>query len=295
MIPTVGGILATMVLIALIEGAVPLRPRGRWGRRHVRPNLSLTFLAFATNALLDAAFVATLFGLEARHFGLLRVVPLHPLVAGVITVLMLDFSFYVAHVALHRVPPLWRYHRVHHADPAVDVTTTIRQHPGETVIRYAFLAAFAFAIGAGPGAFAVYRMWSALSGLLEHANVRVPLWLDRGLSLFTTWPYLHKIHHSRTAVQSNTNYGNICSLFDRLFSTFTPSRQGVNIAYGLDGFDDPVMQTTAGLLAIPFRDAEPGAEGPPAWRRRAGTPTATTRSGARPFACGEKNRTTSSS
>jgi len=193
----------------------------------------------------------TLVWLEANGFGLLRVVALPPLLAGFVPVLFLDFSFYVAHVAMHAVPSFWRYHRVHHADPAVDVTTSIRQHPGESVIRYVFMAAFAFAIGPSPGAFAVYRVWSALNALLEHANIRVPVWVDRGLSLVTTWPYMHKVHHSRTPGETNTNYGNITSLFDRLFGTFTPSRRGMRIVYGLDGFDEAAMQTTAGLLAMP--------------------------------------------
>jgi sterol desaturase/sphingolipid hydroxylase (fatty acid hydroxylase superfamily) len=265
-IPTVGGILVAMAIVAWIETAVPLHVRSRWNRFHVRPNLALTFLTFATNAFLNAALVATLFRLEAHGVGLLRVAALPRLAAGIIAVLALDFSFYICHVAMHRVPAFWRYHRVHHADPAVDVTTSIRQHPGESVIRYGFLAAFAFAIGASPGAFAVYRVWSALNGLLEHANIRVPLWLDGALSLFTTWPYMHKIHHSRTADQSNTNYGNICSLFDRLFSTFTPSRHGERIAYGLDDFDDPAMQTTAGLLVMPFRETLATARDAPAPR-----------------------------
>src|SRR4030095_11144901 len=90
-----------------------------------------------------------------------------------------------------------RSHGGHHADPAVDVTTTVRQHPGEGVIRYAFMAAFAIAPGASPAAFAVYRAWSALHGLLEHANVRIPSWLDRLLVLFVSTPNMHKIHHSR--------------------------------------------------------------------------------------------------
>jgi sterol desaturase/sphingolipid hydroxylase (fatty acid hydroxylase superfamily) len=198
----------------------------------------------------------TLPWLDAKGFGLLRLVALPPPVAGGVAVLMLDFSFYVAHVAMHRIPGFWRYHRVHHADPAVDVTTSIRQHPGESLIRYAFMATFAFAIGASPGAFAVYRVWSALNGLLEHANVRVPPWLDRALSLVTTWPNMHKIHHSRIVGEANTNYGNITSLFDRLFSTFTPSKRGASIVYGLDGFDDPAAQTTTALLAMPFREPD---------------------------------------
>jgi hypothetical protein len=178
---------------------------------------------------------------------------LPPLATTLAVVLGLDFSFYVAHVSMHGLHGFWRFHRVHHSDPAVDVTTTIRQHPGEGVIRYAFLGTFAFALGASPGAFAVYRALSALNGLLEHANVRVPLWLDGMLSLVTTWPNMHKVHHSRAASETNTNYGNIFSLFDRLFSTFTPPSHGVNVSFGLDGFDDLASQTTAGLLAMPFR------------------------------------------
>jgi sterol desaturase/sphingolipid hydroxylase (fatty acid hydroxylase superfamily) len=177
------------------------------------------------------------------------------MMAAVTVVLALDLSFYVAHVAMHKIPSFWRFHRVHHSDPAVDVTTTIRQHPGEGVMRYAFLAAFAIPLGANPGAFAVYRLWSALSGLLEHSNVRMPLWLDGLFSLVFSWPSMHKVHHSRDVRYTDTNYGNIVSLWDRLFLTFTPSKHGTNIAYGLDGFDDPATQTTAALLALPFRHA----------------------------------------
>src|SRR3990172_10601702 len=154
---------------------------------------------------------------------------------------------------MHMLPGLWRFHAVHHSDPAVDVTTTIRQHPGESLIRYAFLTAFALALGPSPLAFGVYRAWSAINGLFEHANVRAPLWLDRLLSWVTTWPHMHKLHHSRVPAESNTNFGNLFSLWDRLFSTFTPSGRGTRIAYGLEGLDDPATQTTAGLLALPFR------------------------------------------
>jgi sterol desaturase/sphingolipid hydroxylase (fatty acid hydroxylase superfamily) len=123
------------------------------------------------------------------------------------------------------------------------------------VIRYAFLAAFAIPLGATPGAFAVYRVLSVLSGLLEHSNIRLPLWLDAALSLVFSWPNLHKVHHSREARFTDTNYGNLVSWWDRLFLSFTPSLHGARVAYGLEGFDAPDAQTTAGLLAIPFREA----------------------------------------
>jgi sterol desaturase/sphingolipid hydroxylase (fatty acid hydroxylase superfamily) len=255
-IPTLGIVLSAMAVVALLETAVPLHARGRWHKVHLGPNLSLTFITFATNIVFNGALVMTLIRLQSTGFGLLRMVALPPLMSVLIVVVALDFSFYVAHVAMHRLPGLWRFHSVHHSDPAVDVTTTIRQHPGEGVIRYAFMGTFALALGASPGAFAVYRSWSALNGLFEHANILVPLWLDSLLSLVTTWPNTHKVHHSRAPGETNTNYGNIFSLFDRVFFTFTPSRRGVDVAYGLDGFDDPAAQTTAALLTMPFRDAK---------------------------------------
>ncbi len=252
---TVGGILGAMAVVALIETAIPLHARGRWNRAHLGPNLALTVITFATNAPFNAALVMTLVWLQSNGFGLLHLVPLQPLMSVVVVVLTLDFSFYVAHVAMHKIPAFWRFHRVHHSEPAVDVTTTIRQHPGEGILRYAFMSAFALAIGASPGAFAVYRLWSALSGLLEHANLRLPLGLAGVLSLVFTWPDMHKIHHSRDPRYTDTNYGNIVSWWDRLFRTFTPARHGRDVAYGLDGLDDPATQTTVALLALPFREA----------------------------------------
>jgi sterol desaturase/sphingolipid hydroxylase (fatty acid hydroxylase superfamily) len=146
---------------------------------------------------------------------------------------------------------------VHHADPAVDVTTTIRQHPGETLIRFAFTTAFACALGASPAAYAVYRTAVALNGLLEHANIRLPRRLDDALALVTTWPGFHKVHHARDAAFTDSNYGNLFSWWDRLFGTARPARLGERLATGLDGFDDDATQTTRGLLALPFRGGRP--------------------------------------
>jgi sterol desaturase/sphingolipid hydroxylase (fatty acid hydroxylase superfamily) len=199
---------------------------------------------------------------QANGIGFLPRLGISPGMTLLVALLWLDFSFYVAHLAMHKVPGFWRFHQVHHTDPAVDVTTTVRQHPGEGVIRYAFLAAFALPLGAGPGPFALYRLTSVLSGLLEHANLRLPPRLDDLLSLVVTWPNTHKIHHSRDPRYTDTNYGNLFSWWDRLFGTFTPARHGAAVAYGLDGLDDPTTQTTAGLLRLPFRapaDAPTGA------------------------------------
>jgi sterol desaturase/sphingolipid hydroxylase (fatty acid hydroxylase superfamily) len=274
---SVAAILAGMALVALLEVAIPLRARGPWNRAHLAPNLALSFLTFATNFFFNAGFVVALAWNASAGLGLLHWIALPPPWGLLVAVLGLDLATYVAHVAMHRLPSLWRFHRVHHSDPALDVTTTLRQHPGEAVIRYAFLAAFALALGAGPTAFALYRVASVLFALPEHANLRVPGWLDDLLSLVVTFPGMHKVHHSRDARFTDTNYGNLVSWWDRLFATFTPARFGRDVAYGLDGLDDPAAQSTSALLALPFRGVRRA--GPTEPRPRVAQPrTRTTRS-----------------
>jgi len=245
-----------MAVLALIETLVPLRAQGRWTRAHLGPNLALTFLTFATNLFLNAAVLALVTWLQSRRFGVVGWLSVPPLPAALLAVAAFDFAFYAAHVSWHQCPALWRFHAVHHSDPAVDVTTAIRQHPVEGVLRYAAIAAMAIAIGPSPAGFAVYRTASALNALLEHSNLRAPRWLDTLFSLVTTWPHLHKVHHSRVPEETDTNYGNLFSLWDRLFGTYTPSHRGRTIRYGLDRYDRPELQTTRALLAMPFRAAE---------------------------------------
>src|SRR5215510_10715501 len=123
---TVGLIIVSMAIVALAETAIPLHPRGRWSAAHVGPNLALTLLTFATNLCFNAALVGML--AWQNGIGLLHVIALPWAIEVAVTVMVLDLAFYVAHRAMHRYRALWRCHRVHHSDPMVDVTTTIRQH-----------------------------------------------------------------------------------------------------------------------------------------------------------------------
>ena len=250
---TIGYLLAGMAILAAIEALVPLHARGLWNRAHLGPNLALTGITFATNLLWNAAVLALVIWLEANGFGLLRWLSVPALPAAILAIAAFDLAFYAAHVSWHKIPALWRFHSVHHSDPALDVTTTVRQHPVEGVLRYSALAAMAVAIGPSPGAFAIYRAASAINALLEHSNLAAPRWLDRVLALVTTWPMMHKVHHSRSPEETDSNYGNLFSWWDRLFGTFTCSDRGRSIRYGLQGRDLPELQTTGALLALPFR------------------------------------------
>lgn len=244
-----------MAAVAATETVIPLHARDRRNRAHIAPNLALTAIYFTMNLFFTAALMLTLAWLQTIGFGLLNTTALDPLVAVVAAVVVLDFSAYAVHVAMHETEGLWRFHRVHHSDAVVDVTTSIRQHPGESLVRYAALALFAVALGASPAAFAIYRLWSGIQALVEHANVRLPLWLDDVLALVVTTPNYHKVHHSREARETDSNYGNIFTIWDRLFFTATPARRGPDVGCGLDGLDSPADQSLRGLLALPFRQS----------------------------------------
>lgn len=257
---TIGVLLAAMGALSLIEALIPLHARGVAGRRHVAPNLALTFITFGLNLVFNIPLLLGLAALQARGLGLFNAIAVPTAVKLLGTVVVLDFAWYLTHVSMHKAPALWRFHAVHHSDPAVDVTTTIRQHPGESLVRYVYLAAFAFALGAPPAGFALYRIWSALHGQAEHANLRLPPWLDTAVSCLLASPNMHKVHHACDRRLTDRNYSNIFSVWDRLFGTFTPSREGTDIAYGLDGYEAPERQTAAGLLALPFRRPQGAAE-----------------------------------
>jgi sterol desaturase/sphingolipid hydroxylase (fatty acid hydroxylase superfamily) len=258
---TAGLLIAGLISLTFVEAVIPLRARNAWSREHLVPNLVLTGVTFVTTLAFNIPLLAGLVWLQRHGLGLFNAVSVPPAVAVLGAVVALDFAWYVTHVSMHHAPVLWRFHAIHHSDPIVDVTTTIRQHPGESVIRYLFLAAFAFAVGAPPAGFALYRVWSALHGLFEHANIRLPLWLDGAITLLFSSPNMHKVHHSREAAFTDRNYTNIFSAWDRLFGTFLPAHLGTQVDYGLDGYDGARLQTTAGLLALPFRQPDPA---PPA-------------------------------
>src|SRR5687768_4994263 len=113
---TIAAIFGAMAVIALIELAIPLHARRAENRTHIGPNMALTFMTFATNVVINGALMLVLLKLDEAGFGILRWTGLDARIADVTAVVALDFSFYAAHVAMHKVPALWRVHRVHHSD-----------------------------------------------------------------------------------------------------------------------------------------------------------------------------------
>jgi sterol desaturase/sphingolipid hydroxylase (fatty acid hydroxylase superfamily) len=248
-----GAILVGMALLSILETLLPYVRKPDWRRRHRAPNLALVALTLSLNFAFNAGAVLVSVWLAERGFGLLAGAALPPLAMILLGILVLDGATYACHRLLHRLPPLWRAHRVHHSDPLVDVTTTTRQHPIEGLWRFLFIMTPAWALGAPAQAVAIYRGISALVALTEHMNVKLWEPLDRALSWLVVTPNMHKVHHSRLPIETDSNYGNILSGFDRLFGTFTPPSPTRRVDYGLAGYDDPASQRLGALLRLPLR------------------------------------------
>ena len=246
-------VLAVMALLSLAETLLPFARKRDARRRHCVPNLTLVALTLALNFAFNSGVVLVSGLLVSHGFGLLSGVALPPLAGVLIGVVALDASTYACHRLMHRLPRLWSAHRVHHSDPLVDVTTTFRQHPIEGLWRFLFIVAPVGALGIPLQAVAIHRVLSVLVGLAEHTNLKLWEPLDRALSWLACTPNMHKLHHSRLPIETDSNYGNILALFDRIFRTFTAPSPGLRVDSGLDGYDGAESQELGALLRLPFR------------------------------------------
>lgn len=249
-------IVAVMGLAALVEVAVPLFARKSTQRGRAATNLGLTALTLAFNGALASAAAIIALALSLERPGLMTRLAL-PITAQIVaSAVVLDFFFgYLAHRAMHALPVLWRVHRVHHSDPFVDATTTYRTHPLEVLWRFLFMIVPVWILGIPAEAVLIYRLLSAINGVFEHANIRLWRSLDRAVSLIWVTPNTHKIHHSRNSAETDTNYGNILSVYDRLLRTFTPTDRVFSVVYGLDDAEAVRTASLPRLLLMPFHRA----------------------------------------
>ena len=248
-------ILAVMAIGAVLEIAVPFCAAKRDGDRHAA-NLAFTGVGFLVNWVLSST--AAVLALSLRPAGLMSTTAWSATVRIVLGVVLLDFSIgYASHRALHMSSWLWRFHRIHHCDDFVDVTTTYRTHPVETAWRFLFSIVPIWLVGIPAQAVLIQRLLQTSFGIIEHSNIRLPRAVDRLLSTVLVTPNLHKIHHSRLLAETNSNYANVLTLWDRLLGTFTPSDHAYTVVYGLDDADPDRLTSFPALLAMPFEPAEP--------------------------------------
>jgi sterol desaturase/sphingolipid hydroxylase (fatty acid hydroxylase superfamily) len=234
-----------------VESLAPLYLQPNRFRRS-QPNIALAVLLIGTNLAFSFATAAVATFTAQHGLGILSLVKMPLWLATLSGVAALDLFTYVAHVLLHKSGIGWQFHRIHHSDNQVNVTTAFRQHPGETLWRILWQILAIALFGIPLWMLAIYLLISTVNAQLEHANVCVAEPVDRVLRLLFVTPNMHKVHHSRLQFQTDTNYSNILSVWDRVFGTYTGRVDFDQLSYGLDGFDDEDEQTLKALLWTPF-------------------------------------------
>jgi len=233
------GVLAVM---AVWEIAAPRRPLGvsRWLRWP--NNLGIVALnALLVRLVSPTAAVGVAMLAEREGWGLLNAAQSSAWLAVPIAVLLLDFAIYFQHVLFHAAPILWRLHRMHHADPDFDVTTGARFHPFEILLSLGIKAAIVIALGAPAAAVLIFEVLLNATAMFNHGNVRIPLGFDRALRCVVVTPDMHRVHHSVTPGEANSNFGFSLPWWDRLFGTYRaqPEEGHAGMTIGIGQFNAP--------------------------------------------------------
>ncbi|MDQ6469263.1 sterol desaturase family protein [Flavobacterium sp. LHD-80] len=247
----IGGI----TIFWLIENAFPLFQMQYKKWHHAGINIFFTVTTIIVNFVLAFILIKTAAWTTENHFGILQWLPEMPLwLYAIIGLLLLDLiGAYLAHLVQHKVKFLWRFHLIHHTDTWIDTTTANRHHPGESVIRFIFTTLGVLIVGSPMWMVFLYQSLSVIASQFNHANISLPNKLDVFLSYFIVSPNMHKVHHHYVLPYTDSNYGNIFSVWDRLFSTFTtlPKDQ---LIYGVDTHPEPEEHNKLkNLLQIPFQ------------------------------------------
>lgn len=250
----VGGLL----LFWIIEGAIPLFPL-RYKKtklRHAGVNFVFTVIHLIIHTFLAILIIKLSDWCATAEFGLVYWTNANILITILIGVLALDFSSWLVHLVMHKVPLLWRFHLIHHSDTNVDVTTGLRHHPGDSLLRGIFFLLLIFFSGAPMYSVMIYQTLVVLATAFTHANISLPVNLDKALSYILISPNMHKVHHHWKQPYTDSNYGAVFSIWDRLLGTFS-SLDIKQVRYGLDRYypeekDEDVME----LLKKPFSKLE---------------------------------------
>lgn len=246
----VGGI----TLFWVLEGILPLFKFSYKKWTHAIPNIFFTLTTVIINFGLAFLLLKTADWVKINNFGIINWLPEMPLwLYAMLGVMLLDFvGAYLPHYVEHRIKPLWMIHLVHHTDNHVDTTTANRHHPLESVIRFAFTLFGVFIIGTPIAIVFLYQSLSLVATQFTHANIKMPKKLDKLLSYFLVSPDMHKVHHHYVLPYTDSNFGNIFSIWDRLFGTFMVLDRE-KIIYGVDTFPDEVANgNVKELLKQPF-------------------------------------------
>lgn len=239
----------------ILEGAMPLFNLNYKKWKHAVPNIFFTITTILVNLPLAFLLLMSADWAIANNFGILNWLPEMSINLYIILgIFLMDFfGAYLPHLIEHKVPPLWMVHLVHHSDHKVDATTANRHHPIESIIRYTFTLIGVIVIGAPIGIVMLYQSLSIVATQFSHSNIKLPKKVDKLISYVLVSPDMHKVHHHYKMPYTDSNYGNIFSVWDRLFGTYMELDTD-KIVYGVDVFpDEKENSNIKDLLKQPFQ------------------------------------------
>jgi sterol desaturase/sphingolipid hydroxylase (fatty acid hydroxylase superfamily) len=191
---------------------------------------------------------------EGLGWGLLPALGLSGWTAAIVAFLLLDLAIYAQHAAFHFIQPLWRLHRVHHADPDIDVTTAVRFHPLEILISQGLKIGIVLVLGAPVVAVVAFEIALNATAMFSHANLRLPPAVDAVLRTALVTPDMHRVHHSVRIAETNSNFGFNLSIWDRFFRTYRaqPAEGHLGMTIGLESYRNVDSTRFGWLLRFPF-------------------------------------------
>jgi sterol desaturase/sphingolipid hydroxylase (fatty acid hydroxylase superfamily) len=226
--------------------------------KHTSVNSLFIFTALPIQLFLTGFIIIISKQATVHHWGLIYHIPFHNniWVYYITLFILLDFCEYVYHVIMHKVDTLWKFHLVHHSDLRVDVSTTVREHPGETCVRTCFLMLWTFLLGPAIGVLIFRQIFQTISNITAHTEFRLSDRANKIIGLLFITPNLHHVHHHYQLPYTDRNYGDVLSIWDRLFGTYTELDPEETV-FGIDThMDKNINNRFFRILKVPFQKLE---------------------------------------
>jgi len=242
-----------LILFLLLERIIPYRENSVSKLNRWLNNLSLTILnSVILNVLFATLIVATAIYTQTHHIGMLNMFQAPGWFKVLITVAFMDFILYVWHLLNHKMPFLWRFHRVHHSDLNMDVSTATRFHIGELAISAVIKISLIYFLGASPLGVLIFESALVMCAQFHHSSLKVPVWFENLWWILFVPPSMHRIHHSVVIKERDSNYATIFSLWDRFLGTLTKHVDQRMIKIGVGAYRQPEKLNLHHLLVMPF-------------------------------------------
>ena len=248
-------IVCGLLFFLCLESGLPLFKMKYKRFSHGLINITFTIITLIINLIGAVGIMAAVQFNQSNYFGILHVIELPSWLYVIIGLALMDLiGAWLIHWLEHSFEWMWRFHLIHHTDPNVDATTGLRHHPGENILRLGFTILAILVTGASFGLVMMYQTISVFFAHLTHANIKIPDNLDRLLSYVLVTPNFHKVHHHYLQPHTDSNYGNIFSIWDHVFGTVKKIARIDDLIYGVDTHMKLNEHSSlTNLLLIPFQ------------------------------------------